>query len=159
MDIGDPPNVAGWPAYYQTPSFHEMWVDTSSYPERKSAYESLCINGLTTSANTFTPESKSIPIKINFVDFVKEFDNPSDPNALINEAVELMFGVSVSQSIKDSLKTNYLLLGQASDYYWTDAYNTYIANPSTTDPEGKRVPTMLRDLFVYMQSAAEYHLC
>ncbi len=159
MDIGDPPNVAGWPAYYQTPSFHEMWVDTSSYPERKSTYESLCINGLTTSANTFTAESKSILIKINFVDFVKEFDNPSDPNALINEAVELMFGVSVSQSIKDSLKTNYLLLGQASDYYWTDAYNTYIANPSTTDPEGKRVPTMLRDLFVYMQSAAEYHLC
>ena len=71
------------------------------------------------------------------IDFVKEFDNPSDPNALINEAVELMFGVSVSQSIKDSLKTNYLLLGQASDYYWTDAYNTYIANPSTTDPEGR----------------------
>jgi hypothetical protein len=159
LDLGDPPNVAGWPAYYQTPSFHEMWVDTSSYPERKSAYESLCINGMTTSANLFTDASKSIPIKFNFVDFVKQFENPQDPNALINEAVELLFGIDVSQSIKDTLKSNYLLLGQSSDYYWTDAYNTYVANPSTTDPEGKRVPTMLRDLFVYMQSAAEYHLC
>ena len=114
---------------------------------------------MTTSANLFTDASKSIPIKFNFVDFVKEFENPQDPNALINEAVELLFGVDVSQTIKDTFKSNYLLLGQSSDYYWTDAYNTYIANPSTTDPEGKRVPTMLRDLFVYMQSAAEFHLC
>lgn len=159
QDIGDPPNVAGWPAYYQTPSFHEMWVDTSSYPERKATYESLSINGLTTTANAFTPESVSVPIKIYWVEFVKQFDNPRDPVALINEAVELLYGVTVSQSVKDSLKTNYLLLGQATDYYWTDAFDTYIANPNTTDPEGKRVPTMLRDLFVYMQSAAEFHLC
>ena len=159
FDLGDPPNVAGWPAYYQTPSFHEMWVDTSSYPLRKTSYESISRSEFSTGTNVFFDANKNIKIKTNFIDFVKAFDNPSDPNDLINEAVELLFGVPVTQQVKDQLKSTYLLLGQASDYYWTDAYQTYIANPSTSDPEAKRVPQMLIDLFIYMQGAAEFHLC
>ena len=28
MQIGDPPNVAGWPAYFQIPTFDKTWVTT-----------------------------------------------------------------------------------------------------------------------------------
>ncbi|HEX5625504.1 MAG TPA: DUF1800 family protein [Saprospiraceae bacterium] len=163
QDINDPPNVAGWPAYYQTPSFHEMWVDTATYPYRKSAYEAISRNTYSVNKNntyngTNNP-SYGFTAKLNFVDFVKKFDQPSDPNALISEAIELMLGAPVSQGVKDQLKTNYLLLGQSTDYYWTDAWDVYIANPGTTDPEARRVPTMLQDLFMYLMSSAEYHLC
>lgn len=138
QDVNDPPNVAGWAAYYQTPSFHEIWIDTATYPFRKGAYEAIGRSNFSLKvANTYDGKSGFLN-KMNFVDFVKQFDNPSDPNELIREAVELMFGPPLSQSTKDQLKTNYLLLGQSTDYYWTDAWDVYIANPSTTDPESKR---------------------
>jgi uncharacterized protein (DUF1800 family) len=164
QDINDPPNVAGWPAYYQTPSYHEIWVDTSTYPARKSAYENTSKNtyALTNKDKVYdgvNSPSYGFSTKMNFVEFVKKFDNPSDPNALINEAAEMLLGVPLSQTVKDQLKTNYLLLGQSSDYYWTDAYDVYLANPNTNDPESRRVPTMLQDLFLYLMSSAEYHLC
>jgi hypothetical protein len=159
QDLGDPPNVAGWPAYYQVPQFHEIWVDTSTYPIRKTTYEGLGTNGLSTNQQMLTNESKGLKTTYDFVDWAKKLDNPSDPNELINEAVFLLYGVGISKEIKDQLKTNYLLQGQVSDYYWTDAFETYVADPNTNDPNANKVPVILRDLIVFMQSAAEYHLC
>jgi len=159
QDLGDPPNVAGWPAYYQEPQYHEIWIDTATYPIRKTAYETLGNTGLATNAQMYTNESKNIKAKIDFVGWAQKLDNPLDPNDLITEAVFLLYGVTVSQDVKDQLKTNYLLQGQVTDYYWTNAFNLYVANPNTNDPDAKKVPAILRDLIVFMQSAAEYHLC
>lgn len=159
QDVCDPPNVAGWPAYYQEPQYHEIWIDTATYPLRKAAYENLTKNGLSTNKTMFTNESKSIISKVDYVGWAQSLDDPLDPNALIEEAVFLLYGVDISQEIKDDLKTQYLLLGQASDYYWTNAFNLYISDPNTKDPDASKVPGILRDLLVFMQSAAEYHLC
>ena len=92
------------------------------------------------------------------MDFVQQFANAADPNALIAEAADLLFAVDISQGVKDQLKTNFLLFGQTSDYYWSDAYTTYIADPNTTDPAAQLVPTILLLLFLDMQGAAEHHL-
>ncbi|HMV24971.1 MAG TPA: hypothetical protein PKA71_11605, partial [Saprospiraceae bacterium] len=95
----------------------------------------------------------------DFVAWAQKLDAPDDPNALIEEAVKLLYGVDVSQEVKDYLKTSFLLQGQASDYYWTNAFNLYVTDPNTKDPDAMKVPAILRDLILYMQSAAEYHLC
>lgn len=162
QEIGDPPNVAGWPAYYQTPSFHELWVDTASYPTRLATADTLVVRGLSTGNNNSTtwinPESKSKIFKVDTVAFVSQLTSPSDPNKLIDELIFYFFGVPISQSIKDSLKTTYLLKGQASDYYWTTAYNDYKANPTNPSADGKQVPKQLQDLIAYLCTAAEYHL-
>ncbi|GAB1397398.1 hypothetical protein MASR1M65_21770 [Saprospiraceae bacterium] len=159
QDLGDPPNVSGWPAYYQVPQFHEIWVDTSTYPVRKANTESLNKYGMSTNAVMFTDESKNLKVKFDFVAWAQKLDAPDDPNALIEEAVKLLYGVDVSQEVKDYLKTSFLLQGQASDYYWTNAFNLYVTDPNTKDPDAMKVPAILRDLILYMQSAAEYHLC
>ncbi|MEP7323742.1 MAG: hypothetical protein ABI761_17585, partial [Saprospiraceae bacterium] len=155
-------NVAGWPAYYQSPSFHELWVDTASYPPRLTWIDTLVNKGLSTgnsgSTQWINVESKSKIFKVDPVAFAMKLANPSDPNALINELVFLFYGPSISQAVKDSLKLTYLLKGQSTDFYWTAAYNSYIANPTSPGDEGKQVPKQLQDLFAYMFSAAEYHL-
>lgn len=158
QDFMDAPDVAGWPAYYQVPQFHEIWVNTASYPNRKVFYENMLKNGISTGTAYFEDASKNLKFTIDFVAFAKTFSNPSDPNILIDESCNLLFGVAVSQSVKDQLKKNYLLQGQSTDYYWTNAFNAYVANPSTTDPDAKKVPNILRDLYLDMCSAAEYHL-
>jgi len=30
----DPPNVAGWPAYYQSPEYNELWINADTLPKR-----------------------------------------------------------------------------------------------------------------------------
>jgi hypothetical protein len=89
---------------------------------------------------------------------VQQFSDPSDPDALIDEAVEILFAVPLSQAVKDQLKTSFLLSGQSSDHYWTDAFETYVADPATTDATAQLVPTMLKTLFADMLGAAEHHL-
>ena len=160
QELGDPPNVAGWPAYYQSPSYHELWVDTATYPARLSIIDSLVIRGISTGSGTqwVFNESKNKVFKADTVAFAKKLNSPHDPNLLINQLVELFYGPGVSQSIKDALKTTYLLKGQSSDIYWTAAYSDYAANPATTNPDARQVPKQLQDLFAYMFSAAEFHL-
>ena len=45
-----------------------------------------------------------------------------------------------------------------SNYYWSDAYTTYINDPNTTDPSAMQVPSKLRSLFMDMMGAAECQL-
>ena len=30
----EPPTVAGWSAYYQEPAYHEMWINSVTYPAK-----------------------------------------------------------------------------------------------------------------------------
>ncbi len=162
QEIGDPPNVAGWPAYYQTPSFYEIWVDTATYPPRLTLNDVLVVKNYNTgnanSTNWVNAESKSKIFKIDPVSFVAKLTDPTNPNQLIDDLVFYFYGVAISKAIKDSLKLTFLLRGQSSDYYWTDAYNNYINNPNNPNADGKQVPKQLQDLIGYLFSAAEYHL-
>ncbi|MCB0786288.1 MAG: DUF1800 domain-containing protein [Flavobacteriales bacterium] len=158
MALGEPPNVAGWPAYHQFPQYDEMWMDSASYAARKLIYEAVTYVGFSTPMNMVTPQSQNLQFKIDLVALTQTFSDPSDPNVLIDDAAELLFGVPISQSVKDQLKTNYLLFGQQSDTYWTFAYNTYVADPNTTDLTAQLVPFILLSLFLDMQGAAEHHL-
>ena len=158
LELGEPPNVAGWAAWHQFPQYDELWMDSASYAGRKDLYELISYVGLSTPNNLVEPQSEGLNFKISFFDFVQQLSDPGDPNVLVAEAAELLFGVPVSQSVRDQLKTNYLLFGQLSDSYWTTAYFTYAADPNTTDPAAQLVPTLLLLMFLDMQGAAERHL-
>jgi hypothetical protein len=158
LAIGEPPNVAGWPAYYQAPQYDEMWMDSATYAIRKQIYEYFTVVGLSTPNNLYDPASEGLTFKPDLVALVQQFSNADDPNVLVAEAADLFFTVPVSQSVKDQLKTGYLLLGQVNDIYWTNAFQTYVGDPNTTDPVAQLVPVLLAGLFVDMQGAAEHQL-
>lgn len=158
QSIADPPNVAGWPAYYLFPTYDNTWMDTASYPARRNTIRGLISNGLTTPGNLYDPASRDLEFRIDLVAFVQQFNDPTDPNALIDEATELLFAVPVSQQVKDQLKTNFLLDGQSTDQYWTNAFNIYVADPETSNPDAQMVPEILRSLFLDMLEAGEHHL-
>lgn len=158
QSIGEAPNVAGWAAYYQQPIFDAIWMDSAQYAARKHMWERLCYLGILTPQQTVLPQNANLEYKVDLVAVVQEFSDPADPNVLVAEAADLLFGVAVSQAVKDQLKTEHLLLGQVSDLYWTVAYTTYIADPNTTDPAAQMVPGMLTTLFLAIQGAAEAQL-
>jgi hypothetical protein len=55
------------------------------------------------------------------------------------------------------LKVDILLSGQTSDFYWTNAWNAYIANPGDMT-NANIVKTRLTALYQYLMKLAEYQL-
>lgn len=148
QNIGDPPNVAGWAPYYQAPQFSEIWINSDTYPKRNQFSDTMANNG-------YTRNGKNI--KIDFTIFAKSLPNPGDPNALIADSVAYLFRLPLSQASMDQLKRDIILSGQTSDYYWTNAWTAYIANPNDLT-NANIVKTRLRDLYQYFMKLAEYQL-
>ena len=148
QNLGDPPNVAGWAPYYQQPQFYEIWINTDTYPKRNQFTDLMSNSG-------YTRNGKNI--KIDFVLFAKTMPNPGDPNALISDSVNYLFRLPLIQASRDQLKTDILLSGQTQDYYWTNAWTAYIANPADV-VNGTIVKNRLRDLYQYLMKLAEYQL-
>ena len=153
QSIADPPSVSGWPAYYQIPMFYEMWINSDTITKRKTFIDRLIMSGYT---------RNNIKLIIDPVEFTKILMPqsqlaPGDPNALINAAVDLLYRVPFSDTLKATIKTSLLLTGQAQDYYWTNAWSAYIGSP--TDMAAYNIVyTRLRDLYNYLMNLAEYHL-
>jgi hypothetical protein len=148
QDIGDPPNVSGWPAYYQEPQFYEYWINSDTLPKRNQFTDLMVLNGYTRNGKT---------IRIDVVEFAKLLPNPADPNALIDDALRILFRIDLTAASKQSIKKQILLSNQDQDYYWSNAWNAYIVSPAGPG-NFTTVNTRLRDLFRYLLSLAEYQL-
>jgi hypothetical protein len=164
QDLGDPPNVAGWPAYYQTPQFHEMWVNTATMSKRdavgkkakntKDIFVSIGLGSVPkTGAYPNLVTIKGVTM-LELIPFAEKLDNPGNPVALIQELVDVLLGMEVSQKFKDAVKKDVLLSGQSTDAYWTEIWDE-----RATDATSKtQVNTRLQNLLVYFATLAEYHL-
>jgi hypothetical protein len=148
QDIGDAPNVAGWPAYWQSPQFYELWINSDSLPKRNQVCDGLIYVGF---------NRQGFKLILDPITFVSQFSSPENPNELINQTVSLLFAIDISTTSKTQLKTAFLLSGQTSDYYWTDAWNAYIQSPTDTAKK-QAVYSRLQGLFKYLMGLAEFQL-
>lgn len=148
MDPGDPPNVSGWPAFYQVPLFYRAWINSDTLPKR-NRYTDLFVN------TGYTQNSKKIII--DCIAFTKTLPNASDPNELMNDAVNQLLSVPLSDGSKQLIKKQILLSNQLQDHYWSDAWNAHISNP--TDMAALTiVNTRLKSLYSYLMKLPEYQL-
>jgi uncharacterized protein (DUF1800 family) len=143
----DPPNVAGWPAYYQAPVFHEIWINASTLPERAKFTDNMVAKGLKRNNQAIVFDSFSM---------AKKLKKPADPNSLISELVFLFFHVPLSPKLLLDLKKDILLEGQASDYYWTEIWDEAVSKP--TNASLAMVTTRLKKLITYLMDLPEFQL-
>lgn len=148
QNIGDPPDVSGWKAYYQMPQFYEVWINSDTLPKRNQFTDAMVVSG-------YTYNGKKI--LIDAAEFAKTLSNPGDPNQLINDILKIVYRIDISAPSKAQLKTDILLGGQTSDYYWTDAWNLFVSTPSNMS-NTTTVKNRLRDLLKYFMDLSEYQL-
>jgi hypothetical protein len=148
QNLGDPPDVSGWKAYYQEPLFYEIWINSDTLPKRNQYTDTMIINGYT--RNSFT-------IRFDPIEFAKGMSKPGDPNLLLADVLKYLYRIPLSASAIAQIKKDILLSGQSQDYYWTDAWDAYTANP-TNAMTMTTVRTRLRNLFQYLMNLAEYQL-
>jgi uncharacterized protein (DUF1800 family) len=147
QDIGDPPSVSGWPAYYQIPQFHELWINSDTISNRNKISDALAANGYSVG---------STRLKIDPLHFAKKLDNASDPNLLINELIEMMHTLDVDQNQREFMKS-ILLSGQVNDDYWTQAWNEYLNDQNNTT-KANIVSSRLSSLYKYLMNLSEFQL-
>lgn len=148
QSIGDPPDVSGWKPYYQAPQFYEIWITSDTLPKRNQFTDSIISNGYTFNGKK---------LQIDVAAFAQTLSNPGDPNQLINDILKILYRIDISAASRNQLKTDILLGGQANDYYWTEAWNTFVSTPANIS-NTTTVKNRLRDLIRYFMDLSEYQL-
>lgn len=148
LDLGEPPNVSGLPAYYQTPQFYELWINSTTYPNRLKFIDTMLGTGLRISGGS---------LKIDVIAFAKTCADVTDPALLVQYCCDMLLGIDFSTTKKASLKTSILLSGQTTNYYWTQAWNDYATNPTNTTYKGI-VTTRISSLLSEIMHSAEHML-
>ncbi|MEM9884988.1 MAG: DUF1800 domain-containing protein [Bacteroidota bacterium] len=147
QNLGDPPNVAGYPAYYQVPNFDKAWINTNTLPRRANLTDWILWAGVS---------SDNFVAQLNILGTVAKIPEAEDPNALIDFILKWQYPTAVSDNFRRQLKA-ILLSGQSNDYYWTNAWYEYLDDP---DDEMKRetVRNRLLSFFYTLLHQEEYQL-
>ena len=148
LEIGDPPDVAGWPAWYLTPNYNELWINTASVPNKAKVAKYVVSSGI-------RPKSGYDRLYLNLFNVANFADNPSDINDLIPTLIKLLFPQPPSDALITELKD--ILIPGLPDSEWTIEWNLYINNPSDVNQKNA-VAERLKNLLLKMCTMAEYQL-
>lgn len=133
QELYQPPDVSGWPSYYQEPMYYELWVNSNSLPRRAGFTNALITDDV-----------------VDVRAFAGYSSNPADPNQLITDVTKLLLRYPLSDNSKNYIKQNFLINNTNNDSVWTTAWNTN--NTAVID-------TSLRNMFTFIMNLPEFHLC
>ncbi|MFN0082462.1 MAG: DUF1800 family protein [Ferruginibacter sp.] len=152
--MGSIPNVSGWNAYYQTPAYHQYWINTNTIQKRFSFLERIFGSGY-----SLNYASLVTLVKVDVIAYVQQFTGISigDPNALVAECLKYLLPVDLSIGQKDAIKQQTLLYQQITDSYWTTAWANYMGTPTNASYKSL-VTERLKNLLYTIVQLAEYQL-
>lgn len=150
MEIGNPPNVAGWPAYYQNPVFYELWINSDTLPRRVQLTDRMA------SAKGYTyGADKSISL-VDVVALAQTTSKPGTISVLIPELADFLFPIVITD-VQLAYLQNVMLSG-LPDYEWAAEWDPFAAAPTDAKLRAP-VENRLRALLQAMMDMAEYQLC
>lgn len=147
MRLFSPPNVSGWPAYYQAPVYDLFWINSVTIKQRKNLTESATRWGIWL--------DDGVSIKFNIKKYLETYENPKQLDLLIDEMQDRLLGAPIPERAKIRIKNS--VLGESLDTnYWTTLVNDYFNEPShqTRNNLSWRFEQLLYQLF----ELSEIHL-
>ncbi|MFK7971984.1 MAG: DUF1800 family protein [Bacteroidia bacterium] len=141
-----PPSVAGWPAYYQTPQYHESWITSATLSFRKDMVGAAASNVI---------QVRTVKAEIDLLALLQHVSDPNDPNIVIEELGLLFCPMPMDAAQRTCLKA--ALLFGLPDFTWNNEYNDYLLDP-TDQAKKTAVLTKLTSLIYTMLNLPEFHL-
>ncbi len=150
QEIGNPPNVAGWSAYYQNPVFYEVWINSDTLPRRVQFTDKLA------SAKGYGYYTDKSFLSADVLALANATSKPGTVDALVSDLAAILYPITLTDVQIKYLKD--VMLAGVPEYEWGVEWDDYAAAP--TDPlKIKPVETRLRALFGAMMQMAEFQLC
>jgi len=151
QNVGDPPNVAGWQAYYQEPLYDKIWINSDTLPKRNVFSDRMLSLGFARNNKRFVADPLVLTAK---------FSHPEDPDALIDESIEHLLMTDLPAEEKKYMKESILLSGlqgEMSNHYWTDAWNKLTNKPDDIANK-KSVQFKLQKMYQHIMNLPQYQL-
>lgn len=145
MQVLDLPSVAGWKAFYQSPGFYELWINSVSLTNRQRIGEQL-LGGVNIG---------DVRFQADLLGFVAEMENNLDPNDLLEQIALYLFAFPIAGNQRDFLKE--VLIPGLPDFEWTIEYADYLQDPENPDLRNA-VLTKLEAVFGTLLKMPEFHL-
>jgi uncharacterized protein (DUF1800 family) len=143
MELYNHPDVAGWKAYYQAPSYYRIWINSVTLPLRNALTDALLTG------------DQARGVGIDLVNFIRTLPDPFDVNHLITDIATLLFVKPISEDQLTALKE--VLIPGLPDFEWTVEYTEY-RNDEENFNLRQVIENKLRQLFTAMLRYPEYHL-
>lgn len=148
QDLFNPPNVAGLPAYYQTPQFDQIWINADTLQKRIKLIDDFIVIG-------YKWDEAYGHYIANVIEYAKLTSAPGSAATLLNEWIVMNFPFALADAQKTEART--FFLGTLTDNDWTSMWNDYVAAP-TNEEKKLAVETRLRALLRHLLGLAEYQL-
>lgn len=146
MEYFNAPDVAGWKAYYQEPTFNQLWINPVSIQNRAEVVTRIVLdekNGI-----NFNGTYDVIPL-------IDSFSNPFDINEILDELNRLILPYPFTESQKKAIKE--VVLPGLPDYEWTLEYELYKNNPDNVQVK-RSLEQKFRMMLWYIMQMPEYQL-
>lgn len=147
MFLSDPPNVAGWPAYYLDPLFNQIWINSSSL-----SYRSSFIDRITSSTGY---SSSGAVLKVDLVGLAEKTSSPSDINVLVSELWDRFCPKPIETDQSVMLKS--VIIPGLPDFEWSVEWNKYKSDPQNSN-QRNLIETKLRNAIRKMLKLAHFQL-
>ena len=146
MNYYEPPNVAGWKAYYQEPLFYRTWISAATLPLRQG-FTNVIVSG--------QAEVMDRRITMDTLYLIGQIEGSENPNTLISELAAFLFPNPLTEAQYAFLKE--VLIPGLPDFEWTIEYNRYLSDPENEEIK-RSVDVKLRSLLATMLTMPEYYL-
>ena len=146
MNPGEPPNVAGWPAYYLYPSYDELWISSTTVVARNRAIDSLMSDGIS---------DLGLFLKLDFLSFTREFSDPADIHQFFLDTTRLLCAVPFDPYQTMILKE--ILSPKEDENAWHKIWADYASNPGDIKIKNI-VDSRLRKYYTYILKSSECQL-
>ncbi len=146
--LGGPPDVAGWPAYYLSPQFNEIWINSATIPQKAKLVNAVVAYGFKTSK--MKERVQADPFTMAYL-----ANDPSDINDLISTITGILFPMPATDGQIAIFKD---ILNQGlPDFEWRIEWRAYVNNP---DDENQKnlIKNRLKNFIERVVSMAEYQL-
>ena len=150
MEIGQPPSVSGWQPYYQEPIYDLLWVNSSSFNERKNIVQNCLIYG------HFIGWYNGFPVnlKYNLIEYINTFENPTSLNQFVDQFIFRFLGGEISENIRQDLMN---IFGD-SENHWEEEINKLIGSSSFSKEEYSSVERRFQNAFKSLSIIGEFQL-
>lgn len=121
QELSSVSSVAGWKAYYQSPSFYQFWINSVSLVAREKFVNFL----------TGDERVNNFNRGINFLDFFASLENPFDVKEMIIEIASILFVFPLAENQIEYLQN--IIIPGLPDYVWGEQYAEYLSRPDDED--------------------------